>query len=625
MSVVSLKVCADNRRVAEVDQDTVEFALPLARECQKLLQQGPASQSRRFRQQLEESAAKLTEQLLDHQARTNIDELPEGTAIKICGNQGAMHIPWELLTLDELFLSEKFAIGRAFNNESPRVCENRRAICFIRGESPDLTGTLTEESAICRRFRRIANDSNGALEFRRYQGATISVEKLLDTMSDALWMHFAGHAIEVDGVRELVLKSDSKTSKPQESKRTVSPSDLSNVQDTPFFVFLNACGALQLASNEQSKESWVECLMNRGTKWLLGPTTPIADYESRQFTTRFYDQILSGVAIGEAVRQVRLYARHSSRVSPAGFWSYVLYGDPSINILEASNLAIETSVPNVSVRVADSDGRNSSWISNLGSTPEHAPKADSHHDEPDPPIPVHVLEAISTASQVIDYSSGALVKLKFTEVSKSKRTEAFATIDQKPGTQLTSPESEKLYEVVGLSEDAKFLRVVSVCCSETKPVTRDSVEKRLNAIYRTEQSAQEQCVVCSDSGFSDECRDWVEGAGQLSDRKQVRVILHDASSRESYFCLGDLDGYRIGSLLGRQSKADQVASVIRWLEDRLPFTRCYGSKEIAEQLQFEMECVESGIRVVAEQHALCLDNTPEFGLIVYESTPGSRR
>jgi len=64
-----------------------------------------------------------------------------------------------------------------------------------------------------------------------------------------------------------------------------------------------------------------------GTLWL------ISDEGAAQFGSTFYENPLAGQSLGEAMRQARLHVRES-RPHDVTWASFVLYGDPTLNIVE---------------------------------------------------------------------------------------------------------------------------------------------------------------------------------------------------------------------------------------------------------------------------------------------------
>lgn len=59
----------------------------------------------------------------------------------------------------------------------------------------------------------------------------------------------------------------------------------------------------------------------------MGPRWEIADADALTFALRFYEHALSGLSLGEAVRQARI-ALSGPDARPLSFAGYVLYGDP---------------------------------------------------------------------------------------------------------------------------------------------------------------------------------------------------------------------------------------------------------------------------------------------------------
>jgi CHAT domain-containing protein len=109
--------------------------------------------------------------------------------------------------------------------------------------------------------------------------------------------------------------------------------ELERVINSRVFVFLSACDAGFTKSAESNVgfigefiEGIATSVMIGGAIGCLGPMWKIGDDIAKEFALSFYQFILEGNPIGEAVRQARIHARE---IGANNFWkSWVLYGDP---------------------------------------------------------------------------------------------------------------------------------------------------------------------------------------------------------------------------------------------------------------------------------------------------------
>ena len=70
-----------------------------------------------------------------------------------------------------------------------------------------------------------------------------------------------------------------------------------------------------------------------GALGLIGTLWPIFDEGAAEFASTFYESLLAGQSLGEAMRLARLRVRES-RPHDVTWASFVLYGDPTLSILE---------------------------------------------------------------------------------------------------------------------------------------------------------------------------------------------------------------------------------------------------------------------------------------------------
>ncbi len=299
-------------------------------------------------------ATVLTNALLTAEQLQQLAELPEGTTLTVTAPLSQFTVPWELLRINEQFLCERFAVGR-IATDNPCVAKNRTShsatgsATVLIAQAWELVSTNTERTIVERRLRQLSHDFPEKLTTLRSSHTQLHADAFCQALEDSCWLHFAGHAVEIDGVRCLGNSNNAKLEIPDSTQHSPAsieadsgsamglfrPSDLKDLSSASEVVFLNACGALQLPSKEanglaQQQESLVSELLRLGTRWLIGPVVPVLDSQTRHFTTEFYDAIGQDCSFGEAMRQARLHA--CEKLGPHNLLplSYVLYGDPSV-------------------------------------------------------------------------------------------------------------------------------------------------------------------------------------------------------------------------------------------------------------------------------------------------------
>ena len=105
-------------------------------------------------------------------------------------------------------------------------------------------------------------------------------------------------------------------------------------------VLLNACesGREVMVDGEVSytaseSEGLASSFILGGALGIIGTLWPIFDKGAAEFASTFYEGLLAGQSLGEDVRLARLRVRES-RPHDVTWASFVLYGDPTLSILE---------------------------------------------------------------------------------------------------------------------------------------------------------------------------------------------------------------------------------------------------------------------------------------------------
>lgn len=238
-------------------------------------------------------------------------------------------IPWEILRPfehdDDDFLCMRFQMSRWLTGETLLVAEKRiaRIACLI-GTDVALTSTDDELS----RLKKLANKTPD-VEFLSLPDTTSQdVTELLEERSFDL-LHFAGHG-EYDEAR------------PGEAKillgdrafraRHLSPVAERNLRDERPVVFFNACQVGRLDRALADLDGWAPRWVRRcGCSAFLAPFWSVNDERACRFAEVFYEELLEGRTLGEAVLVARHKLRDEDRDEMA-WLAYSLYGHPGARI-----------------------------------------------------------------------------------------------------------------------------------------------------------------------------------------------------------------------------------------------------------------------------------------------------
>ncbi|ETR70730.1 MAG: hypothetical protein OMM_03030 [Candidatus Magnetoglobus multicellularis str. Araruama] len=243
-------------------------------------------------------------------------------------------IPWELLCLNNQFLCQRFNMGRVvMTRQSIAETDERKEagpkkLWILANPGGDLPGAASEGLQICDYMDDISENN---IPIIADLDTNISIDKIKTNIRNSDFVHFAGHVTY-------------HPRDPEQSGWKVSDNKLFSVRDVdkmagsgkmPDLVFLNACQSARTEEwewNDNARDdssSLVNAYMRAGVKHYLGTTFEIMDEPGSRFAIMFYKNLLSGMSVGQSVKDARLALMNEN---PAASWAaYILYGDPAIS------------------------------------------------------------------------------------------------------------------------------------------------------------------------------------------------------------------------------------------------------------------------------------------------------
>jgi CHAT domain-containing protein/cytochrome c-type biogenesis protein CcmH/NrfG len=247
-----------------------------------------------------------------------------------------VHVPWELLNDGHQFLCQRFSMGRLVKTRQPipgarsRILARPLRMLILADPEGDLKGAYKEGIQI-RNYLDLEKD--------RINVSLLSGNTDPDTIKEKVrnydFVHFAGH---VDYTPQNAAGSGWRL-----TGDTLKAADIMKMAGTatmPTLIFSNAC---QSARTEQ----WLlklyfednifglaNAFLLAGVKHYVGTFWEILDEPSRCFALQFYEHLLKGLTIGEAVRQARLAIIQEYGEETIVWASYLLYGDPTLNYMD---------------------------------------------------------------------------------------------------------------------------------------------------------------------------------------------------------------------------------------------------------------------------------------------------
>ncbi len=251
-----------------------------------------------------------------------------------------VHVPWELCYDGHEFLATKFRIGRQvitdrqLPHRQPTAATDRGPIEILLVTDP--TETLPGARAEC---LAIEAQLATAPEVRvsRLTGKSVRKMALLQALGRSTIVHFAGHSVydADDPTRSGWVLSDG----------VLTAGEMTKLDRLPQLVFSNSChaGATVGWDGTSSYEGHAfgigSAFLLAGVPHYVGTFWVTHDDESALFARAFYQSMLRGAPIGEAMQAARRRVVDQCGWNELTWASYMLYGDP------AYQLPIRKSVP----------------------------------------------------------------------------------------------------------------------------------------------------------------------------------------------------------------------------------------------------------------------------------------
>ncbi|MBF0451651.1 MAG: CHAT domain-containing protein [Candidatus Magnetomorum sp.] len=243
-------------------------------------------------------------------------------------------IPWELLCLNNQFLCQRFNMGRvvmtrqSISETDERKDSGPKKLWILANPCGDLPGAASEGLQICDFMDEI---SENQIPIIADMDTSTSIDKIKTNIRNSDFVHFAGHVNYHPRDPE-----QSGWKLPDKKLFTVRDVDkMSGSGKMPDLIFSNACQSARTEEWEwkenarDDSSSLVNAYMRAGVKHYLGTNFEIMDEPGSRFAITFYKKLLSGMSIGQSVKEARIELMNED---PAAFWSaYILYGDPTIS------------------------------------------------------------------------------------------------------------------------------------------------------------------------------------------------------------------------------------------------------------------------------------------------------
>ncbi len=244
-----------------------------------------------------------------------------------------VHIPWELICLEQDFLCERFSMGRLVKTRQevaragPRDLSRPLKMWIIANPRGDLDIAEAEGLKVFQDMARM-NGSDTIID--PVLDGDVTLEGIKERLKEYDFVHFAGH-VDYDA-------DNPSSSGWRLARKHFAAADIDRMAggaSMPALIFSNACQsarteAWELTGTEKNSSFGLgNAFLRSGVRHYVGTSWEIMDEPSSYFAHEFYELLRAGRTAGEAVRMAR--ANLTEKYGPNLCWvSYLLYGDPTI-------------------------------------------------------------------------------------------------------------------------------------------------------------------------------------------------------------------------------------------------------------------------------------------------------
>lgn len=237
-------------------------------------------------------------------------------------------IPLELLHDGSQFLWEKFFLGKSVKGlhrtSTDITPEENLNILIIADPTEDLEWARQEGESLFEFLTIQFADKKVNIEL--LGGRNVTKLNLLNTLLNKDIVHYAGHLHYTDNPEEngWLLYGN----------KVIHAREIQKSGAEPSLIFSNSCVSGRNANPSLSDDSdWYSKFAGSflrsgvtnyiGTNWEMPDTRPTIE-----FTRKFYETILQGETLGEALQKCRQYARDNFTLNDLTWASYMLMGNP---------------------------------------------------------------------------------------------------------------------------------------------------------------------------------------------------------------------------------------------------------------------------------------------------------
>jgi class 3 adenylate cyclase/CHAT domain-containing protein/tetratricopeptide (TPR) repeat protein len=258
-----------------------------------------------------------------------------------------VHVPWELLNDGQQFLCQRFDMGRLVKTRQTILGSKTRLLArplkmlILADPEGDLKGAYQEGAQIRDYMDRYKDLINVSL-----RSDNITPDFIREKIRNFDLVHFAGHAdYDQQNPGESGWRLTEGIIKAQEITK------MAGTATMPALIFSNACQSARTEEwtlNEYFQNEifgLANAFLLSGVKHYVGTFWEILDEPSSRFALEFYKHLLSGITVGDAVREARVALIREYGEETIVWASYLLYGDPTFNYMDQIRVGEVSDLP----------------------------------------------------------------------------------------------------------------------------------------------------------------------------------------------------------------------------------------------------------------------------------------
>lgn len=276
-------------------------------------------------EQMQRLGQLLDNRLIPQRLRMHLEEGCEG-GLFLIHDPALISIPWELVVLGTKPWCLHFNLSRQLVIEGHSIHRVKRAneeairVLFVVNPTEDLPECQEAGETLFQDLLELATD----VEFEFLAGHRATRMEVSMRLEEAHIVYYNGHGeFEKDAPSESGWRL-------YDGRLTCA--DIGRLRHPPAFVFANACESGREGEMgegpDASPSGMATGFLMAGVANYLGSAWPVSAETSTLFAASFIQRLLSGEAIGEAVRLARVQLWEEFGASDLCWASYVLYGHP---------------------------------------------------------------------------------------------------------------------------------------------------------------------------------------------------------------------------------------------------------------------------------------------------------